>query len=482
MEFLATSYLIFLPLAATLYYLLPAKLRCGYLVVVSIAFYVMFEPSLFYVLPGYIAVGYLGGLAMQKGRVALILTATVTAAVAVLCFFKYRYLFMPEDITIITPVGISYYTFSTIGYLVDVATGANKPEKNLLRYSLFIGFFAQLSAGPIPRSDTLLPQLSNPLTFNYQKTAEGVFILAVGYLKKLCVAIPLGNIISPIFKDSSSGGAVLFVACLLFTLQLYFDFSGYTDIARGTAQIFGITLAPNFKQPFYSTNFSGFWQRWHISLSRWLQDYIFTPLVWNRPLSKIPVIGSFFTGMPLYSTIFILFVISGLWHGAGLTFLIWGILQAVFRIGEELLHRYYRKPPKKQGAIRLLAKRAVVFLLFSASLVFFRSADMAQALSIFGRIFTIADINFAGFFTAATTFNADPLIAAAYLLFCIVSLAVVLLLDNQCFNKKCTEVEFICTLRYRWVIYYLIIGLCFAGFLLNNGGFGSSASFIYAGF
>ncbi len=482
MDFLATSYLIFLPLAVAFYYTIPTKIRCSYLVVVSIAFYIMFEPALFFVLPGYIAVGYLGGLAMQKGRVAGILTVTVTLAVAVLCYYKYRYLFFPPDVSLLMPVGISYYTFSTVGYLVDVATAANKPEKNILRYSLFIGFFAPLSAGPIPRSATLLPQLSKPLLFNYQKTAEGIFILGIGYLKKLCVAIPLGNIIAPIFNDENTGGAVLFAACLLFTLQLYFDFSGYTDIARGTAQLFGITLAPNFKQPFYSTNFSGFWQRWHISLSKWLQDYIFTPLVWNKPFAKLPLVGRFFTGMPLLSSIFILFVISGLWHGAGITFLIWGILQAVFRIGEEFLHKYYRKPKKKQPTITLYLKRVVVFLLFSASLVFFRASDIETALSVFYRMFGVVDFGFSSYFSAATTFNADPLIATAYLLFCALSLAVVIVLDHMAFKGNRTESEAICTLRYRWVVYYAIIGLCLAGFLLNNGGFGSGASFIYAGF
>ncbi len=481
MDFLSTSYLVFLPLAAAFYYILPIKLRCGYLVAVSLAFYIMFEPSLFYVLPGYIAVGYLGGLALKKGRVVGILTVTVTFAVAVLCFFKYRYLWEPIE-SLIMPIGISYYTFSTVGYLVDVATGAAKPEKNLLRYSLFIGFFAQLSAGPIPRSDTLLLELSKPLTFSYQKTAEGLLILAIGYIKKLCVAIPLGNIIGPIFSNEQSGGSVLFVACLLFTFQLYFDFSGYTDIARGTAQLFGITLAPNFKQPFYSTNFSGFWQRWHISLSKWLQDYIFTPLIWNRPISKLPIIGRFFKGLPLYSSITILFVISGIWHGAGITFLIWGILQAVFRIGEELLHNHYRKPKKKQSAIRLYLKRAVVFLLFSASLVFFRATDIDQALSVFARIFGSLDFNFYSFFEAATTFNADPLIASAYLIFCLLSLAVVITIDHLCYKTNHSESEIICNLRYRWVIYYAFIGLCLAGFLLNNGGYGSTASFIYAGF
>ncbi len=482
MDFLSTSYLIFLPLCAAAFYLLPSRLRVGFLVLVSLYFYIAFAPSLFYVLPCYVVVGYFGGLALEKGRTVGILTVTVLAAVIVLCFFKYSYLFLPEEFQILMPVGISYYTFSTIGYLVDVATKAAKAEKNFLRYSLFIGFFAHLSAGPIPRTDTLLCELSKPLKFDYRTSAEGLFILAIGYAKKLCIAIPLATLISPIFSDETVGGAVLFVAVLLFTLQLYFDFSGYTDIARGTAQIFGITLAPNFKQPFYSTNFSAFWQRWHISLSRWLQDYIFTPLVWNKPLSKLPLVGNRFQNTPLYSTIFILFVISGIWHGAGLTFLIWGILQAVFRIGEELLHRLVGKPKKKQSQPSLFAKRTVVFLLFSGSLVFFRASSVEQALSVFARIFSQPSLDFGLFFDTATGYNAEPLVAAGYLLFAALSIILMLLLEHLCFVKNITESQLVCTVRYRWVIYYIIIAFCLAGFLLNNGGYGSAASFIYAGF
>ncbi len=482
MNTLSATYLIFLPIVAALFYLLPTRFRVGFLVVISLGFYISFAPTLFFVLPAYIALGYLGGLALQKGRGQGVLVIAIIIATAGLCYYKYATLFLPEDIEILLPIGISYYTFSTVGYLADIVTGATKPEKNLLKYSLFIGFFPQLIAGPIPRTDTLLAELEKPLTFDYQKTAEGLFILCLGYAKKLCVAIPLGLLIAPIFSDETVGGGVLFLAALLFTLQLYFDFAGYTDIARGTAQIFGITLAPNFKQPFYSTNFSAFWSRWHISLSKWLQDYIFTPLVWNRPLSKLPFIGRFFQNTPLYSTIFILFVISGVWHGAGLTFLIWGLLQAVFRIGEEILHKTLGKPKKKQKPATMWAKRAVVFLLFSFSLVFFRAESIDEAFGVLGRIVSIPTVDLSLFYDAASGYNAEPIIAAGYLCFAIISTVLLLLLDHLVFTKNRTEQQLVCTSRGRWVLYYIIIAFCLVGFLLNNGGYGSSASFIYGGF
>ncbi len=482
MNTLSTTYLIFLPIVAVLFYFLPARFRVGFLVVVSLGFYIAFAPSLFFVLPAYIALGYFGGLALQKGRGIGVLTLAIILAVAGLCYYKYATLFLPEDFEILLPVGISYYTFSTVGYLADIVTGAAKPEKNLLKYSLFIGFFPQLVAGPIPRTDTLLAELEKPLHFNYQKITEGLFILCLGYVKKLCVAIPLGLLIAPIFSDETLGGGVLFFATILFTLQLYFDFAGYTDIARGTAQIFGITLAPNFKQPFYSTNFSAFWSRWHISLSKWLQDYIFTPLVWGRPLSKLPIIGRFFQNTPLYSTIFILFVISGVWHGAGLTFLIWGVLQAVFRIGEELLHKLFGKPKKKQKPAVMWAKRAVVFLLFNFSLVFFRAESIGEAFSVLTRIVSIPSFDLSLFYDAASGYNAEPIIAVGYLAFAVISTALSLLLDHLVFTKNRSEQQLICNARGRWAVYYLIIALCLAGFLLNNGGYGSSASFIYGGF
>ncbi len=480
-------FLLFLPLCTVVFYVLPERLRALFLAVVSLSFYAVFEPGLFFVLPFYIIIGYFGGLIFEKNRSTALLFVFVTVSVGVLCFFKYYGFFVDtEEVTLLLPLGISYFTFSTVGYLVDIGTNACKAERNFIRYALFIGFFPQLTAGPIARTDTLLPQLTKKRELDPEKMTRGLKLLAVGYFKKLCVAVPLGVFIAPIFASEESGGVVLFVAVVLYTFQLYFDFCGYTDIARGTAALFGLELAPNFKQPFYSTNFSAFWQRWHITLSKWLQDYIFTPIVWNKPLSKLPIIGKFWTGIPIYSTIFVLFVVSGLWHGAGLTFLVWGVLQAVYRIGEELLHKFVGKPKKKQGVVRLTLKRKVVFFLFAFSLIFFRAPDISTALDQIVRIFTVWDISLVDsiYNAVATGFNATPIVALGYIFFGLFSLAVAMFSDDRCFHNKCEEPELLSktpTVR-KWVIYYAFSAIIFAGFLLQNGGFGTSASFIYGGF
>ncbi len=483
MEFTSLTFLIFLPLCAALYYILPVRFRIAYLSAVSIGFYIAFEIRLLFVLPFYILLGYIGGVLIEKNKRAFMLFLFLFVAAGVLCFYKYGG--MLSGMSLVMPVGISYFTFSTIGYLVDVYTGAAKPEKNFLRYSLFIGFFAQLVAGPIPRTDTLLPQLSQPIKFEKDNITGGLITAMFGYFKKLCVSVPLGIVTMELFATDGSGAVMIFTA-ILYTVHHYFDFSGYTDIVRGTARIFGLKLAPNFKQPFYSTNFSGFWQRWHISLSKWLQDYIFTPLVWNRPLSKLPLLGRFMPGLPLFSSIFILFVISGVWHGAGLTFLVWGILQAAFRIGEELLHKYYRKPPKKQSNTRLFLKRTVVFLLFSASHVFFAAPDIGTALHRFAQMFTAIDFGIpsAVYSAALSGFNATPLLASAFLVFCVVCTFVAFSFDRLCFKNNCEEYELFLNIptAKRYVVYYVFMGFVFFGFLMQNGGFGSTANFIYGGF
>ena len=281
----------------------------------------------------------------------------------------------------------------------------------------------------------------------------------------------------------------------MYALQLYFEFAGYSDIARGSALLLGLDIPVNFKTPYFATNFSGFWNRWHISLSSWLQDYIFMPLVWSRPFAKLPVIGKKLENgkPPVISSVALVFIISGFWHGNTLPFVLWGCLQAVYRVGEELLHKYYKKPKKKPSLGLRIFKTAGVFLLWAESLVFFRigllpDGTVGDCFGYIGRQFS--NISISGFvsdtFAAVQNgFYAKSIMVAAYFAFILIVLSVGIYTDwCQCFKYKDKHIsQSVAALSAgrRWVVYYVFILLILAAFIMQSGGFGT-VSFAYAGF
>lgn len=270
---------------------------------------------------------------------------------------------------IILPVGISFYSFQIVGYLVDVYRGDAVAEKNIITYGAYIAFFPQLLSGPIARTKTLLPQFQKSHVFNYDFAVHSLKRFAVGFFEKYFIASKMGAFVDYIYGDINGySGGVLFGMSIMYTLQIYFDFAGYTNMAIGFAGLFDYKLDENFNSPYLSQSVRDFWARWHMSLTKWLRDYIYIPLGGNR-CSRAR--NSF--------NVFVTFLISGLWHGANYTFIVWGAIHGLAQVIENLFGvKKYKESKGVLGWIRIL----VVFLFVNFAWIFFRAPDMTTALHV----------------------------------------------------------------------------------------------------
>ncbi|MDL2252528.1 hypothetical protein LJC49_00440 [Ruminococcaceae bacterium OttesenSCG-928-I18] len=515
MSFQSVHFLLFLPLVAGAYFVLPAGFRRFWLLLASYYFYFFAAPKYLPVLLcgtvfSYIAAWRIDVASSRRGKRGW-LAFGVAGLVLALSFFKYNGLYARLLVPLFAAMGmdysgdyfvtaaalgISFYTFMALGYLIDLYRGDVPREKSLLGHALFLGFFPAITSGPISRAGDLMPQLRDTSRrFSAQGWADGLRLMAVGFFKKLAVADTLALFVNAVYRDLLSySGLTLTLAAVGYALQLYFDFSGYTDIALGAAALFGIKLRQNFNTPYFATNFSGFWARWHITLSTWLQDYIFTPLVWSRWTEKIPFLGRKVTKPPVLSSLAVVFLVSGLWHGDTLCFLFWGALMALYRIGEELLHRWVGKPKKHPSALVRAGKTAVVFLLWVESLVFFRigtpdvSGSVIDAFSAIGRQFRPWSLTQTGtdlFEAVAEGFYGKGFMVALFLVFSLFCLALALWADwMQCFRlggKHPAEGLKLLHPAVRWAFYFVLVLCCFAGFIAGSGGFGGT-NFLYGGF
>ena len=326
------------------------------------------------------------------------LWVSVIFNVGLLGFFKYYNFFVDSwvdmfnvfgyemnstwTLRVILPVGISFYTFQTMSYSFDIYYNKLKPTRDFLSFAAFVSFFPQLVAGPIERASNLLTQILSKRCFSYNQCTNGLKLILWGLFKKVVIADSLGPIVDDIFVNYSSyPSSTLILGAILFSFQIYGDFSGYSDIAIGTAKLFGIELMSNFKFPYFSRNIAEFWKRWHISLSTWFQSYIYIPLGGSRG-SKIKVIRN----------VFIIFIISGLWHGANWTFLFWGFLHALLYVPVLLLGRNRVYNGTIIAENRLLPSfneffRVVfVFFIVTFSWIFFRSDSIIDAFNYIHRI------------------------------------------------------------------------------------------------
>lgn len=321
------------------------------------------------------------------------LWGSVIFNIGLLGFFKYYNFFIDSwvdlasvigynikstwTLKVILPVGISFYTFQTMSYSFDIYYRKLKPTKNFLSFAAFVSFFPQLVAGPIERASNLLSQISNKRSFNYSQSVSGLKLILWGLFKKVVIADALGPIVDDIFSNYGSyPSSTLLIGAVFFSFQIYGDFSGYSDIAIGTAKLFGIELMSNFKFPYFSRNIAEFWRRWHISLSSWFQAYIYVPLGGSR-VGKVKTIRN----------VFIIFLVSGFWHGANWTFVLWGLIHALIFIPILLLghNTKYKGTVVAQDAllpsIKELLSVISVFLLVTLSWIFFRSESIADAFS-----------------------------------------------------------------------------------------------------
>ena len=330
---------------------------------------------------------YIGSLLVEKAKSrkekSWCVGLVVFISLALLFVFKYFNFFgdlvvtmlswasLPSPqitLSLLLPVGISFYTFQAIGYIIDVYRGDIEAEHHFGKYASFVSFFPQLVAGPIERTSNLLPQLRKEQFFSYEQASYGLKLMAWGYFKKIVVADTLGAYVDKIYGDLHffSGSARFFVI-FFFAIQIYCDFSGYSDIARGTSKLFGIELMENFKSPYFSTSIKEFWRRWHISLSTWFKDYVYIPLGGNR-------VSYLRNSLNLMIT----FLLSGLWHGASMTFVVWGGLHGVAQVSEKSFDKTKLMRWKKK--LPFAVQSIINFVIVSILWVFFRAQSIEDAL------------------------------------------------------------------------------------------------------
>ena len=345
-----------------------------------------------------------------KKKQNLLLSCSVLFNLSLLGFFKYYNFFINSwidlfnsvgleigsvwTLNIILPVGISFYTFQTMSYTIDIYNKKITPTRDFIAFASFVAFFPQLVAGPIERAANLLPQFSNVRKFDYNNTLDGLRQIIWGFAKKTLIADQCAESVNIIFNDSSSyQGSTLLIGAFLFSFQIYGDFSGYSDIAIGTARLFGFTLKKNFSYPYFSKNIEDFWRRWHISLSSWLRDYIYIPL-FNKIDDHDIIDQTLVYKIQGIKITVITFLISGLWHGANWTFIFWGLFHAVLFIPSLIFNakKQYTSSVIAQNKILLTLKElsqvGKTFIIVTIGWIFFRSESLTEAFNYLHNIFS----------------------------------------------------------------------------------------------
>ncbi|MBQ7540734.1 MAG: MBOAT family protein [Clostridia bacterium] len=389
MLFNSVSFAVFLPIVFALYWLVPQRRRWALLLAASYYFYMSWNAKYIVLILFTTGVSYLCGRLLEKTadarRKKQLVALALCLCFGVLFLFKYFGFFWetanavlrrfavpmhPLTLRLLLPVGISFYTFQTVGYVLDVYRGDARAERHFGKYAAFISFFPQLVAGPIERTNALLPQIADPPAFDYDKAVDGMQRMAWGFFKKMVVADRLAVFVDRVWGDVFQfRGLSLVLASVLFAVQIYCDFSGYSDIAVGCAKLLGIDLAENFRRPYLSASIREFWSRWHISLSTWFRDYLYIPLGGSRVKKSRHCFNLLVT-----------FLVSGLWHGANWTFVLWGGVHGLLQILENVLHLAPKKTPHGlRRAVRVVA----VFALVTAAWVFFRADSLGGALHVF---------------------------------------------------------------------------------------------------
>ena len=336
MLFNSFQFLVFFPVVTVLFFALPYRFRWALILGASCYFYMAFIPHYILILGVTIVIDYFGGILIERypRRKKFYLVLSVVSTTAVLFLFKY-YNFFTDNVAALAdsmglyyplsasslalPIGLSFHTFQSLSYVIEVYRGNQKAEKHFGIYSVYVMFYPQLVAGPIERPQNLLGQFRQKFDFDYDRVTDGLKQMGWGMFKKVVIADRLALFVDPIYANPEGvSGQALLIATLFFTFQIYCDFSGYSDIAIGAAKVMGFRLMTNFDRPYFSESIVEFWRRWHISLSTWFRDYVYYPMGGNR----VPALRHSFN-------LLVVFLISGLWHGANWTFLAWGLLHGV---------------------------------------------------------------------------------------------------------------------------------------------------------
>lgn len=394
MLFNSLHYLIFFPLVVVAYFLLPHRFRWVLLLGASVYFYMVWRPFYIVLILFSATVDFWASRQMERKETRKerrpFLWISLISNLGLLFTFKYYDFFITEvgkllaamgmDYTVpalkwVLPMGISFYTFQTLSYTLDVYKGQLKAERHFGIFSLFVTFFPQLVAGPIERASHLLPQFREKHSFDYDETVLALNKIFYGLFKKVVVADRLGEYVTEVYSEPGRAGSVaVWIATVFFAIQIYCDFSGYSDIAIGSARIMGFRLMENFRRPYLSQSVAEFWRRWHISLSTWFRDYVYIPLGGNRVVK-----------WRWYYNVLITFAISGIWHGAEWTFLVWGALHGGYMVFALITERFRNRVARLAGLVpgrkvNTLANVLVTLLLVCIAWVFFRAENMEDAM------------------------------------------------------------------------------------------------------
>jgi D-alanyl-lipoteichoic acid acyltransferase DltB (MBOAT superfamily) len=394
MIFNSSEFLIFFIVVISIFFSIPAKFRAIFLLLVSYIFYAWWNWTYLFLilastLTDYFAAKKIYQLYKKRDRRNWLIFS-ILVNIGILFTFKYADFFARifsitnhsnKLLDFVLPVGISFYTFQTLSYTIDVYRKKIRPETNLVKFSLFVAFFPQLVAGPIERADKILPQFNfKREKFNAERFTKGGILMLWGFYQKVVVADNLSIFVDTVYNNPQHyAGINVAIATLFFAFQIYCDFAGYTNIARGIAKIMNIELSVNFRQPYFATSIKDFWHRWHITLSRWFKDYVYIPLG-----------GSKSSKFKWFVAIFITFTVSGLWHGANTTFIIWGALfGGVYIVEQSLLQNKEQK-----SKLKIFLHTTITFCIVVFLWIFFRANTLSGASVIINNLF-VADLHIA---------------------------------------------------------------------------------------
>lgn len=403
MLFNSISFLIFFPTVVVLYFLMPQKYRWVFLLAASYYFYMCWKAEYIVLIIVSTVIDYYAGIKMEQAKEKIkkrrFLFLSLMSNLGLLFTFKYFNFFTNSFESVLNnfnifydspmfkmllPVGISFYTFQTLSYSIDVYRGERKAERHLGYFALYVSFFPQLVAGPIERSTRLLPQFFEKHEFDSTRVSDGLKLMLWGFFKKVVIADRLSILVNQVYNNvEAHEGVSLLLATYFFAFQIYCDFSGYSDIAIGAAQVMGFSLMDNFNRPYYAKSISEFWKRWHISLSTWFRDYLYIPLGGNRVRK-----------WRWYINLFVTFLVSGLWHGANWTFVIWGAIHGFYLVfaiwTNKITNRIYSVLKLYQGSkARKIVDVLITFHLVLFAWVFFRANSFNDAIYILGNIFPL---------------------------------------------------------------------------------------------
>ncbi len=459
------SYIILFPPAVLVYYLLPKRFRYIWLLAVSWIFYYSRSGGFLLLLAVSTVITYITGIVLSYTESGGAKKAVTAAAVIVLIgiLFILKYLDFTLGLAgsrirfdIVLPLGISFYTFQAVSYIADVYRGKIRPEKNFLKLALFLSFFLSIVSGPINRAGDIIPQINAADDFSFERTKVGMQKMLWGYFLKLAIAGRLSIIVDNVYADANArSGFAIAAAAVLYLFMLYCDFEGYSQIAIGSGYILGIRMRENFRQPFYSASMPEVWRRWHVTLSEWFRDYLYIPLGGSRK-----------GRVRKYVNIFVVLVVSGIWHGANRTFIIWGALNGLFNIAGQLmmparnavagliagLMREGSRLRSFCGRLRVSLQRIGVYLLVSFTFIFFANENTAKAWQAVKGIFTRFSLSDAKDMVTLGLGRFNLALVLVMMLF-------VLAADKAAYKRNCDTPALIADIPafWRWTIYYALL-------------------------